>query len=57
LGLVTLKVYDDLGKEVAVIVDNEFSAGNYQYQWNAYNLAGGVYFYRLKAVILQKQRN
>ncbi|MEJ2616760.1 MAG: T9SS type A sorting domain-containing protein, partial [Ignavibacteriaceae bacterium] len=48
-GLVTLKVYDTSGKEVAVIVDNELNTGKYQYQWNAGNLASGVYFYQLKA--------
>lgn len=48
-GLVSLKVYDVLGKEVATIVNKELPAGNYKYQWNAGNLASGVYFYRLKS--------
>lgn len=46
---VTLKVYNTLGKEVAVIVDKELGAGNYHYQWNAGSLASGVYFYQLKS--------
>jgi hypothetical protein len=48
-GLVSLKVYDVLGNEVASIVNEELSAGNYKYQWNAGGLASGVYFYQLKA--------
>lgn len=48
-GLVTLKVYNILGKEVATIVNKELPAGNYKYQWNASELASGVYFYRLQA--------
>ncbi|HVO72586.1 MAG TPA: T9SS type A sorting domain-containing protein [Ignavibacteriaceae bacterium] len=48
-GLVSLKVYDILGNEVATIVNKELPAGNYKYQWNAGGLASGVYFYRLQA--------
>jgi hypothetical protein len=48
-GLVSLKVYDILGNEVATIVNEELPAGNYKYQWNAAGLASGVYFYRLQA--------
>ncbi|HVO72587.1 MAG TPA: 5'-nucleotidase C-terminal domain-containing protein [Ignavibacteriaceae bacterium] len=49
LGLVSLKVYDILGKEVAVIVNKELPAGDYKYQWDAAGLSSGVYFYRLQA--------
>lgn len=48
-GIVSLKIYDALGKEVAVIVDRVLSAGNYLYRWNAGDLASGVYFYRLRS--------
>ncbi|MEJ2614020.1 MAG: 5'-nucleotidase C-terminal domain-containing protein [Ignavibacteriaceae bacterium] len=48
-GLVTLKVYDTLGREVAIIVNKELPAGNYKYEWNASWLASGVYIYRLQA--------
>ncbi|MGE5809975.1 MAG: 5'-nucleotidase C-terminal domain-containing protein [Ignavibacteria bacterium] len=47
--LVSLKVYDILGNEVATIVNEELTAGNYKYQWNASGLASGVYFYQLQA--------
>ena len=48
-SLVSLKVYNLLGEEVATIVNKELPAGDYKYHWNASNLASGVYFYRLKA--------
>ena len=48
-SLVSLKVYNILGEEVAAIVNKELPAGNYKYQWNAGNLASGIYFYRLRA--------
>jgi len=47
-GLVTLKIYDILGNEIAAIVNEELPAGNYKYQWNASGLASGVYLYRLQ---------
>ena len=46
-GQITLKVYDVLGKEIATLVNEEESSGNYHIQFNANRLASGVYFYRL----------
>jgi photosystem II stability/assembly factor-like uncharacterized protein len=48
-SLVTLKVFDLLGKEVTTIFSKEISAGNHSTQWNASNIASGVYFYRLQS--------
>jgi photosystem II stability/assembly factor-like uncharacterized protein len=48
-SLVTLKVFDLIGREVITIVSEELSAGNYSRQWNASNMASGIYFYRLQA--------
>lgn len=48
-SLVTLKVYDILGKQVGVLVNKEFTAGSYTVDFNASSLAAGVYFYTLNA--------
>ena len=45
--LVTLKVYNVLGDEVAVIVNKELTPGIYRYRWDAAGMASGVYFYKL----------
>jgi hypothetical protein len=44
---VRLTVYDLLGREVAVLVDEEKKPGSYAVQWNAVSLASGVYVYRM----------
>lgn len=46
---VTLKIYNLLGQEVSVLVNNFMNAGTYTYNFNAVNLSSGVYFYVLKA--------
>ena len=48
-SVVSLKVFDALGREAAVLLREELPAGNYSRQWNAAGLPSGVYFYRLQA--------
>ena len=48
-SLVTLRVFDILGREIAFLVNEEKPAGTYSIQWNASNMSSGVYFYRLHA--------
>jgi len=48
-SFVSLKVYDVLGNEVAVLLSDELPAGKFERQWNAAELPSGVYFYSLKA--------
>ncbi|MFN3427377.1 MAG: T9SS type A sorting domain-containing protein, partial [Candidatus Thermochlorobacter sp.] len=49
-GLVSLKVYDLLGREVATLVNQVQQPGEYQVTFNASNLtASGMYIYRLQA--------
>lgn len=47
-GLVTLSVYDILGKEVATLVNEVKSAGSYSVDFNASNFTSGVYFYKIE---------
>jgi len=44
---VSLKVYNSLGKEVAVLADEYRIAGSYKLNYDAGNLPSGVYFYKL----------
>ncbi|MEO8399230.1 MAG: T9SS type A sorting domain-containing protein [Ignavibacteriaceae bacterium] len=46
-GLVTLKVYDLLGQEVATLVNEQKNAGSYEVDFDATNLNTGVYFYKI----------
>ncbi len=47
-GHVRLTVFDITGREVAVLVDQEVTAGRYQALFDATSLASGMYFYRLQ---------
>ncbi len=48
--IVTLKVFDILGNEIATLVNEEKPAGEYEVEFNAgkYNLSSGVYYYILR---------
>jgi hypothetical protein len=46
---VSLKIYDCLGKEVAVIVSGYLSAGFHSNKWNAAGIPSGIYFCRLQS--------
>ncbi len=46
-GLVTLKVYDILGREVANLVNEQLNPGTYEVRYDATELPSGIYFYRL----------
>ena len=48
-NLVTLKVFNPLGQEVATLYKNILSAGLHQFTFNANGLPSGVYFYRIDA--------
>jgi hypothetical protein len=43
----SIKVYDVLGNEVAVLVNEYKVTGNYSVKFDAQNLASGIYFYKL----------
>jgi hypothetical protein len=47
-GFVSLKVFDLLGREIAVLVHEYHHAGSHEVLFNAINLSSGIYFYRLE---------
>jgi hypothetical protein len=47
-GIVTIKVFDVLGKEVATLIHQEKSAGNYSVQFSESKLTSRIYFYRMQ---------
>jgi hypothetical protein len=46
---VRLSVYDMLGREVSVLVNETKEPGNYTATWDANGMASGMYFYRMQA--------
>jgi hypothetical protein len=48
-SLVSLKIFDMLGREIATVLSAELPSGRHSHQWHAGNLPSGVYFYRLQA--------
>ena len=45
---VRLSIYNSLGEQLTELVNTALAAGNYSYQWNAQNVATGVYIYKLQ---------
>jgi len=48
-GVVTLRVHDLLGKEIATLTDAKYSTGIHEVIWNANNVASGVYVIAIRA--------
>jgi len=48
-SMVTIRVFDVLGREVATLVNENKPVGNYSVQFNANKLTSGVYFYKMEA--------
>lgn len=49
VGVVTLKVYDILGREIETLVNEEKNAGYYEVNFDANRLASGIYIYKMQA--------
>ena len=47
-AFVSVKVYDVMGKEIAVLVNGQKTAGNYIVQFDGSNINSGIYFYTLE---------
>jgi len=48
VGNVRLTIYSVLGEKVVELVNTALVAGKYSYQWNAQNVATGMYIYELR---------
>ena len=48
-SIVSLKIFDILGNEVATLVSGNQIEGNYSVDFNGANIASGIYFYKLSA--------
>lgn len=48
-GMVSLKVFDVLGNEVANLINEEQAQGSYSVNFNSNSLSSGIYFYRLSS--------
>jgi len=46
---IKITIFDILGKEVDVLVNENLEAGQYTVDWNSTNIASGIYFYEMKA--------
>jgi hypothetical protein len=46
---VVLRVYDFMGSEIRILVDDDMAPGEHQVTFDAYGLQAGVYFYQLQA--------
>ena len=55
-GLVTLKVYDALGKEVALLLNEVKESGSYNVSFNAESLSSGIYLYKIQSGIYTATR-
>lgn len=47
--LITLKVFDILGREVRVLINKELQPGTYEVEFNAVGLQSGIFFYTLSS--------
>jgi uncharacterized delta-60 repeat protein len=45
----TLVIYDVLGREAAILVNEQLNAGTYEADWNADKFSSGVYYYKISA--------
>jgi len=45
---VKISVYDILGKEISVLVNEELNTGTFEVNWDASNFPSGVYFYKIE---------
>ena len=55
-SIVSLEIFDILGRKITTLINEEKAAGNYSITFNAYNLNSGIYFYSLRTQEFQQTR-
>ena len=55
-GFVSLKIYNILGQEVSVLVNEFKQPGYYEADFNGSNFASGVYFYKIECGTYVEQK-
>ncbi len=48
-----MKIYDIIGREITILVNEKLKAGKYEMDFDANNLPSGIYFYKLSVDDLQ----
>lgn len=48
-NFITLKIYNELGKEVSTLVNERQNAGSYSISFDGSNLPSGLYYYKLES--------
>lgn len=46
---VTIKIFDALGREISILVNEELKAGKYETSWDASKYPSGIYFYKISS--------
>ena len=52
--MTSLKVFDMLGKEVAILVDRQLEQGTHHIEFDSGNAPSGIYYYMLKSSHFQE---
>ncbi|MFA6541724.1 MAG: T9SS type A sorting domain-containing protein [Bacteroidota bacterium] len=55
-SFVSIKIFDMLGREVSILVNEQKESGYYEYKWNAGYLSSGIYFCQMTAVSLSVEK-
>ena len=53
---VTIKLFDAIGREIKILVNEEKQAGKYKFEFNDFNYSSGIYFYQISAGRYQKTK-
>ncbi len=55
-GYTDLRVYDELGRIVKILVNGDLKQGSYEIDFNSLQLSSGIYFYRLSSADFSETR-